>query len=83
MCAAPASWCSQLVLAGAYLAHGSRAGLVRAVVEHATVELQKDLLRALRPVRLQGIGRVPTWVLRRVGDEPAARRGSKPLRKRR
>ena len=28
----------------------SREGLVKAVVEHATVALQKDLLRALRPV---------------------------------
>jgi adenylate cyclase len=37
-------------------------------------------LRPLRPVRLQGIGRVKSWVLRRAGV-PVERRGPKPLRR--
>jgi adenylate cyclase len=37
-------------------------------------------LRPLRPVRLQGIGRVKSWVLRRAGA-PAERRGPKALRR--
>ena len=57
--------------------------LVSETVAHALDGAPDVTLRPLRPVRLQGIGRVPTWVLRRGGDEPAARRGPKQLRKRR
>jgi hypothetical protein len=57
--------------------------LVSETVAHALDAAPDLTLRPLRPVRLQGIGRVPTWVLRRGGGEPAARRGPKPLRKRR
>jgi adenylate cyclase len=45
------------------------------------LEAAPDLvLRPLRPVRLQGIGRVKSWVLRRAGV-PVERRGPKPLRR--
>jgi adenylate cyclase len=57
--------------------------LVSETIASALGDASDVMLRPLRPVRLQGIGRVPTWVLRRGGGEPAARRGSKPLRKRR
>ena len=57
--------------------------LVSETIAHALEDAPDLTLRPLRPLRLQGIGRVPTWVLRRGGGEPAARRGPKPLRKRR
>jgi adenylate cyclase len=56
--------------------------IVSETVAHALESAPDVTLRPLRPVRLQGIGRVPSWVLRRSG-EPAARREPKPLRKRR
>jgi adenylate cyclase len=57
--------------------------LVSETVAHALDGAPDLTLRPLRPVRLQGIGRVPTWVLRRSAGEPAGRRGPRPLRKRR
>jgi len=56
--------------------------LVSETVAHALEGRAELALRPLRPVRLQGIGRVKSWVLRRAGD-PAERRGPKPSRKRR
>jgi adenylate cyclase len=56
--------------------------LVSETVARVLADAPDVTIRPLRPMRLQGIGRVPTWVLRR-GGEPAARRGPKALRTRR
>ena len=54
--------------------------LVSESIAHALEGRSELALRPLRPVRLQGIGRVKSWVLRRAG-EATERRGPKPLRK--